>query len=142
MNHLRSGSDGGEAQSSPPQLKTSGIQKRSKHGLTLAAAGGADVGTMAPDECLALDLTPKHHIRSPIIEETESSMEEELTRPRGQNEFNPPMSDRRLGSLYGDAASDASTLTTYRFRINDNDGGRSGSPEPAYNETKASILRR
>ena len=92
MNHLRSGSDGGEAQSSPPQLKTSGVQKRSKHGVTLAA--GADVGTMAPDECLALDLTPKHHIRSPIIEETESSMEEELTRPRGQNEFNPPMSDR------------------------------------------------
>ena len=44
--------------------------------------------------------------------------------------------------MYGDAASDASTLTTYRFRINDNDGGRSGSPEPAYNETKASILRR
>ena len=96
MNHLRSGSGGGEAESSPPhQLKTSGVQKRSKHGVTLAAAaGGADVATMAPDECLALDLTPKHHIRSPIIEETESSMEEELTRPRGQNEFNPPMSDR------------------------------------------------
>ena len=47
---------------------------------------------------------------------------------------------RRFGSTYGDG-SDASTLTTYRFRIND-DNGRTGSPEPAYNETKASILRR
>ena len=29
------------------------------------------------------DLTPKHHIRSPIIEETESGVEAELLRSRG-----------------------------------------------------------
>ena len=53
---------------------------------------------------------------------------------------------RRFGSVYGDG-SEASTMTTYRFRINDGDiiggeGRGGGSPEPAYNETKASILRR
>ena len=52
----------------------------------------------------------------------------------------------RFGSVYGDG-SEASTMTTYRFRINDGDitggeGRGGGSPEPAYNETKASILRR
>ena len=29
------------------------------------------------------DLTPKHHIRSPILEETESGVEAELLRSRG-----------------------------------------------------------
>ena len=63
----------------------------------------ADVSTMAPsnspdegnhaDEQVPIsnddstnfpyDLTPKHHIRSPIIEETESGVEAELLRSRG-----------------------------------------------------------
>ena len=63
----------------------------------------ADVSTMAPsnspeegshaDEEVVIsnddlthfpyDLTPKHHIRSPIIEETESGVEAELLRSRG-----------------------------------------------------------
>ena len=43
------------------------------------------------------DLTPKHHIRSPIIEETESSIEAELMRSRGEAggfPVNVPLSDR------------------------------------------------
>eukprot|EP00095_Tigriopus_kingsejongensis_P012458 maker-scaffold696_size110080-snap-gene-0.13 protein:Tk12458 transcript:maker-scaffold696_size110080-snap-gene-0.13-mRNA-1 annotation:"cad86_drome ame: full" len=73
-----------------------------------------------------MDLTPKHNIRTPILEETESTLEAERLRSR--------QSRRDKYKLSYDT-SDASVL---RFRINDG----VNSPEPAYTETKASILRR
>ena len=132
MSHLRSNSGNDEQQStvftnspSSPSakyhlgLKTPGVQKRSKYNTSPSTGGGADASTMAPDKSAAptppddeslnagFDLTPKHHIRSPIIEETESSIEAELLRSRGgddhrghylhhHNQFNPPLSDRYI----------------------------------------------
>ena len=74
-----------------------------------------------------MDLTPKHQIKTPIIEETESVLEAELLRSR---------QSRRDKFKISYENSDASVL---RFKIRD-DGDE--SPEPAYTETKASILRR
>ena len=125
MSHLRSNSGSGNEEpstgftnSSPSAkyhlgLKTPGVQKRSKYNTSPST--GADASTMAPDHSAptddeepvnaGFDLTPKHHIRSPIIEETESSIEAELLRSRGgaderghylhhHNQFNQPLSDR------------------------------------------------
>ena len=71
-----------------------GIQKKSKYNSgsnTTPTKTTSSVATMAPsvtppdaqpDDDEDYDLTPKHHIRSPIIEETESSVEAELMRSR------------------------------------------------------------
>ncbi|XP_059097433.1 cadherin-86C-like isoform X1 [Tigriopus californicus] len=72
------------------------------------------------------DLTPKHQIRTPILEETESTLEAERLKSR---------QSRRDQIKVSYDHSDASVL---RFRINDGNA----SPEPAYTDTKASILRR
>ena len=42
-----------------------------------------NVSSMSTNTSFPFDLTPKHHIRSPIIEETESGVEAELLRSRG-----------------------------------------------------------
>ena len=42
-----------------------------------------DVPNISSNNNFPFDLTPKHHIRSPIIEETESGVEAELLRSRG-----------------------------------------------------------
>ena len=42
-----------------------------------------NVSSMSTNTNFPFDLTPKHHIRSPIIEETESGVEAELLRSRG-----------------------------------------------------------
>ena len=85
--------------------------------------------TSAPDILVRNDpedITPKHYIRSPIIEETESNVEAELrSRDRARNS---------LRYKFWNHDPDVSL----RFKIQD---GRN-SPEPAYTETKASILRR
>ncbi len=73
------------------------------------------------------DLTPKHYIRTPILEETESNVEAEL-RSRHRSRENPRL-------RFWNEDPDVSL----RFKIQD---GRGNSPEPAYAETKASILRR
>ena len=58
----------------------------------MAPSNSADEGNHADEQVLisndvstnlSYDLTPKHHIRSPIIEETESGVEAELLRSRG-----------------------------------------------------------
>ena len=42
-----------------------------------------NASNMSTNTSFPFDLTPKHHIRSPIIEETESGVEAELLRSRG-----------------------------------------------------------
>lgn len=71
------------------------------------------------------DPTPKHYIRTPILEETESNVEAEL-RSRHRS--------RDSRSRFWNEDPDVSL----RFKIQD---GKC-SPEPFYTETKASILRR
>ena len=46
-------------------------------------ANNNNVSSMSKNTNFPFDLTPKHHIRSPIIEETESGVEAELLRSRG-----------------------------------------------------------
>ena len=46
-------------------------------------ASNHDSTNLTSNETFPYDLTPKHHIRSPIIEETESGVEAEGLRSRG-----------------------------------------------------------
>jgi len=74
------------------------------------------------------DLTPKHKIQTPIIEETESTVEQEL-RSRGQS--------RRLKRY--DSNQDVSNHSEeLKLSLTD----QPDAPEPQYTETKSSILRR
>jgi len=74
------------------------------------------------------DLTPKHKIRTPIIEETESTVEQEL-RSRGQS--------RRL-QRYDSNQDISNQAEELKLSLTE----QPDAPVPQYTETKSSILRR
>ena len=77
--------DGDPAQKNSTSVGTSysPIQDDVMNNETDDMANNNNVSSMSTNTNFPFDLTPKHHIRSPIIEETESGVEAELLRSRG-----------------------------------------------------------
>ena len=69
-----------------------GIQKKSRHSRGVSSQNTQTVATLVDgeddsDDREDYDLTPKHYIQTPILEETESSVEAELMRSRSNLDY-------------------------------------------------------
>ena len=95
------------------------------HGQTPVSYRSSHLNAVHSDE---YDLTPKHKIQTPIMEETESTVEQEL-RSRGQS--------RRLRRYDSN-----NEISNHAEELKLTLSGHQEAPEPQYTETKSSILRR
>jgi len=95
------------------------------HGQTPVNYRSSHLNAVHSDE---YDLTPKHKIQTPIMEETESTVEQEL-RSRGQS--------RRLRRYDSN-----NEISNHAEELKLTLSGHQEAPEPQYTETKSSILRR